>query len=144
VVLTRSTRDISGGVTGFGGWSGDCSGTGACTLLLDIAKAVTATFTATKPIKTAMTTTLISLANPMLVGQTVTLTATVNQGAATGIVTFKYGDKVLDTVPITGGTAIYATSVLAQATHRFTAVHSGDANYLESTSMMLGQCVQRR
>ena len=87
------------------------------------------------------TTTLASNANPSVYGQSVTLTATVTPGAATGTVTFKDGATTLGTGTLSGGTATYSTSALSVAGHSLTAVYGGDATYRTSTSSTLTQTV---
>jgi len=71
--------------------------------------------------------------NPAFAGQTVTLTVGVN-AAATGTVQFSDGSTVLATAPVSAGSAVYATSTLAQGAHQITATYSGDANYLSAQS----------
>ena len=74
-------------------------------------------------------------------GDTVTFTATVSPGAATGTVQFKDGGTVLGTVTLASGTAAFATSTLAAGSHSITAVYSGDGNYNTSTSGALTQTI---
>jgi hypothetical protein len=94
------------------------------------------------------TTTLTSNANPSLVGQPVTFTATVAvalPGASTpsGTMTFKDGSTVLISgVPVTNGVASYTLSTLAQGTNAIRAVYSGDTNETTSTSAALSEMIQ--
>jgi hypothetical protein len=93
------------------------------------------------------TTTLTSSANPDVLGQSVTFTATVapvspGSGTPTGTVQFKDGTTVLATVPLTNGVATYSTSTLGQGAHSITAVYSGDAKDLTSTSAAFSEQVQ--
>jgi len=67
-------------------------------------------------------------------GITVTFTATVTPGTATGTVTFYDGATALGTSTVTGGVATYSTSTLSVASHSITAVYNGDGNCLTSTS----------
>ncbi len=97
----------------------------------------------------ATKTTLASSANPSLVGQNVTFTATVaisGGGGVTpdGTVTFYDGATVLNTVALTGNTATYSTSTLTLGVHPITAQYSGDSSIqvLGSTSAVLNQDVQ--
>ncbi len=97
----------------------------------------------------ATKTTLASSANPSLVGQSVTFTATVaisGGGGVTpdGTVTFMDGTTVLSTVALTGATATYSTSTLTLGVHPITAVYSGDSSIevLGNTSAVLNQDVQ--
>jgi hypothetical protein len=92
----------------------------------------------------ATTTALASSLNPSIVGQPVTLTATVTSGTPgtpTGSITFKQGPAVIATVPMSGAQATYSPSTLPQGSSGFTAVYSGDAQYITSTSPTLTQQV---
>ena len=90
---------------------------------------------------TATITTLTSSPNPSSFGQTITLTATVNAVAATGMVTFKDGATALGTTSVVSGTATFSTLALAGGTHLLTAVYSGDSTYASSTSAGVSQTV---
>lgn len=90
-------------------------------------------------------TTIASSANPSIVGQPVTLTATVAPaGVATGTVQFKDNGVNLG-APIAlaaNGTASITTSALALGIHPITAVYSGDSSFNSSTGS-LSQVVSR-
>jgi hypothetical protein len=90
-------------------------------------------------------TTITSSANPSIVGQPVTFTATVAPaGAATGTVQFKDNGNALG-APVAvsaSGTASITTATLAQGIHTITAEYSGDANFNPSTGT-LTQIVDR-
>src|SRR5687767_2951478 len=91
-------------------------------------------------------TTLTSSANPVLVGQPVTFTATVKAvgggGTPTGTVTFKDASATLGTGSVDGlGKATLTTSSLALGTHPITAVYGGDSSLAGSTSDVLQQAV---
>ena len=86
---------------------------------------------------------LTSSANPSTFGQTLAFTATVSPSTATGTVQFLDGATALGTVTITGGTAALSLSVLSVGAHSLTAVCSGDANYLPSTSAPVTQTVNK-
>jgi hypothetical protein len=103
----------------------------------------------------ADTTTLTASPNPALAGQLVTLKATVappgKSLTPTGTVTFYDGTTVLGTATLgptsgasSGGPAAgsLAVSTLAAGTHALTAVYGGDANYVTSTSALVGQTIQ--
>ncbi len=95
------------------------------------------------------TTALASSLNPANQGQSVTLTATVTGTALpTGTVAFMDGGSAIagcTAQPLTGGgntpTATCTTSALTAGTHSLTAVYSGDANNLTSTSATLSQVI---
>lgn len=94
------------------------------------------------------TTTLAASDNPLIVGQSVTFTATVHVsapggGIPKGIVTFKDGNKLLGTAklkPINGvATVTFATKSLGQGTHTIIAVYSGDLDDLTSNKSLAVQ-----
>jgi hypothetical protein len=89
---------------------------------------------------------LASSANPSLLNQPVTFTATVgapNAGSAapTGSMTFvdQTTGSTLANVPLSGGSARWALSPLALGAHTIAAVYSGDANYISSTTFLVQQ-----
>src|SRR5262249_3163435 len=88
-------------------------------------------------------TTVTSSANPALVGQVVTFTATVSaSGTPTGTVTFNDGATTLGTATLNNsGQATFATSALAVGSHTITASYGGDAAFLGSTSAPLTQSI---
>ncbi|MBF0554787.1 MAG: Ig-like domain repeat protein, partial [Nitrospirae bacterium] len=87
-------------------------------------------------------TTLVSSLNPSTYGTSVTFTATVTGTSPTGTVTFKDGTTTLGTASLnSSGQASYSTSSLAAGSHLITAVYSGNANNLSSTSAILNQLV---
>jgi hypothetical protein len=117
-VTTGAKNNVSGSVASTNGGTGN---TASATLT------VTASTTST---------TLTSDHNPSIVGQTVTLSATVAGFNAAGTVTFKDGATVLGTAALAGGTATLGVSSLTQGTHSITASYSGDANNLTSGSTL--------
>jgi subtilase family serine protease len=83
---------------------------------------------------------LNSSPNPSTFGQSVQFTATVSSagGTPTGSVTFKDGNKTLQTVPLSGGnTASFSTSALSAGSHNISAIYSGDDNYRSSSATMM-------
>jgi hypothetical protein len=98
--------------------------------------------------KISTTTMLVSSANPSMVEQAVTYTATINALAATGTVEFKDGGVV---VPECADQAVSFSSATCTVAgyppagehtigeHTITATYSGDSNYLTSTSSPLTQ-----
>lgn len=97
----------------------------------------------------ASTTTLGSSANPSVLGQTLTFSATVADAggggspAPAGSVTFAEGATVLSSVPLSsGGTASTAVTGLGVGSHAITAGYSGDTAFGPSTSTALTQVVR--
>jgi uncharacterized protein (TIGR03437 family) len=97
--------------------------------------------------KGATTTTLVAAPNPAMVGQTVTLTATVSASAPglspTGTYTFTLGGNVPPTSTCGSPVAINAATGVATCTFElagpvgpitYTATYSGDGNFLTSTN----------
>jgi hypothetical protein len=95
----------------------------------------------------ATKTTLSSSTNPSTYGQAVTFIAivTLNPSAPPDgeTVTFKKGTTVLGTRTLSGGSASFTTSALKVGTNSITAVYSGDADFLGSTSKALNQVVNK-
>jgi hypothetical protein len=96
------------------------------------------------------TTTLHSSANPSVVGQTVTYTATVNAGSVVpgGTVDFKDGaTTICSAKPLAGSSPYTATCdqtyAATSAGHSITAVYSGDSGTLSSTSSAVSQVVNK-
>jgi hypothetical protein len=83
--------------------------------------------------------------NPAVIGQSVTLTATVTttSGTATGNVTFMDGATTLGTGTLSANVATLTTSALTIGTHSITAVYAGDSTYTGSTSSILSQVVNK-
>ena len=54
--------------------------------------------------------------------------------SASGTVAFFDGTTLLDTVPLTNGTAVFISKSFAVGCHSLTAVYSGDANFSGATS----------
>jgi YD repeat-containing protein len=66
-------------------------------------------------------------------GDTVTITATIAPGGASGTVEFIDGDVSLGTYPLVSGVATYSSAGLTAGPHTITANYSGDASYASST-----------
>ena len=114
------------------------SGTGTCKLTANwpgdsnyLAASATQTTTATTATSAVA---LVSSANPVQLGQSVTFTATVTPGTPTGSVTFLDGSTALSTSALAGGSATFMTSALAAGSHSLTASYGGDTNFAASTS----------
>ena len=82
-----------------------------------------------------------SSANPSLINQSVTLTATL-PNAATGSVAFSNGGNGLGTSTVTNGIATFTTSNLPLGGNSISAQYSGDGNY-NTTSANLTQTVNK-
>jgi hypothetical protein len=90
----------------------------------------------------ATSTVVVPLPNPSVFGQAVTLTATVTGAAPTGTVQFMDGAVDMGApVPLVSGQAMFVTSTLIAGGHPITAVYSGDAGNLPSTSPVVTQMV---
>jgi hypothetical protein len=90
------------------------------------------------------TTALTSNPNPSSLSQTVTFTATVAaqyQAAITGSVTFMNGSTTLGSAPIAKNKATFTSAFSTAGTDPITAVYTGDANNLTSSSQALSQVV---
>jgi hypothetical protein len=90
---------------------------------------------------------LASSANPAIVSQSVTFSATLAakvrgvSAVPTGNVTFIDGSTAIGTVPLTGGLASLTTTTLAIGTHTITAQYAGDSNFHSSTSTAVSEVV---
>jgi len=90
------------------------------------------------------TTGVVSSANPVNVGQSVTLTATVTPqfpGTVTGNVVFYSGSTKLGQVSLSGNVASYTSSNLAGGTDSITATYKGSTDYASSTSSAVSEVV---
>jgi hypothetical protein len=89
---------------------------------------------------------LTSAANPALVGQSVTYTATVVpqvSGTPSGTVNFKQGSVVVGTGTLSGGVATFTTSYSSTGTVNLKASNAGDSNFLSSTSAVLKEVINK-
>ncbi len=77
---------------------------------------------------TPTTTVLTASANPVSIGQSITLTASITGASPTGTVTFKDGATTLGTGTISDGKATLATSLSITGARSLTASYAGDAN----------------
>lgn len=96
--------------------------------------------------ETTSSTTLQASPNPAVVGQPVTLTATVSctVGPPTGTVTFFDGPTPLGTSPLNGaGVATLTTTSLSIGSHPLTGQYSGDVNCPASISNTVNEVIQQ-
>ena len=93
--------------------------------------------------KVAPSITLASSSNPVLVSDSVTLTAALASAVSTptGSVRFYDGSTLLVSRTLASGAAAYTTSNLTAATHAITAAYAGDSNFLPVTSTAVSQVV---
>jgi ELWxxDGT repeat protein len=97
--------------------------------------------------KAATATTVTPSANPVVVGQTLTLTATVQAsspgaGTSTGTVTFKDITTALGTGTLNAsGQVTFTTSALSLGTHAITASYAGDNNFTSSVSPIIAEVI---
>ena len=96
---------------------------------------LTETVNALNPVTS--TTALTLAPDPISVGQSVTLTATVQGASPTGTVDFSDDttSTFLGTSPLIGGSATLSTDVLGVGIHAISASYSGDVNNLSSASL---------
>jgi hypothetical protein len=90
------------------------------------------------------TTALASSRNPSVLGQEVTLTATVTSGSGTptGTVSFKDGATTLGSMTLNGaGQAAFTTTTLSVGTHSLVASYFGDPGHNASNSPAVSQVV---
>src|ERR1035437_4500538 len=85
--------------------------------------------------------TLTSSANPSVVGQSVTFTATGLPSGGAGTISFDEGTTTLDTESVSGGGASFTTAALGAGHHSITANYAGDGIYPGSTSNIVDQVV---
>jgi len=94
-------------------------------------------------VKADTTTTVVSSANPSVLGQSVTFTATVSAvapgaGTASGTVTFLDGGSPVGTGTLSAGVATFTTSALAVGSHTITTSYGGDGNFNGNTGSLTG------
>jgi hypothetical protein len=83
----------------------------------------------------ASTSTTLSVSpNPVTLGQTVTLAATVSPTSATGKCTFYDGSVILGISPFNSGSATFTTNQLGSGVHSLTARYDGDTVHTGSLS----------
>jgi hypothetical protein len=78
-----------------------------------------------------------------VVGQSITLTATVSGVNPSGLVTFKDGGTTLGTGSVSAGKATLNTSFSTATTHSVTASYDGDANNATSDSTAVSHAVSK-
>jgi YVTN family beta-propeller protein len=125
-------------------------GTAAATLVLtdnagDVVGSQQTVMMSGTGVQATTTTAVTASVNPSSPGQQVTFTATVTpqgSGTPTGTVTFNDGATAICTsIALSASQATCSTSTLAIGSHSFTAVYSGDSNFLGSTSAAWPQIV---
>jgi|GEM_PF-3094669 len=107
-------------------YAGDANNAGSTSAVTNVA------------VTTATTTTTLNAPPSAMVGASVTLTASVTGITPSGTVSFMDGATTLGTATLTSGTATLNTSFNTVGTRTITAVYSGDANNVTSTSGSYG------
>lgn len=99
--------------------------------------------TGTLTITPASSTTVVASSGQAHFGQQVTFTVTVSSpsGTPTGSADFLDGTAVLGTVTLSGGTATYKTTSLAEGSHSISARYSGNSNVSGSASSPVAQTI---
>ncbi len=97
------------------------------------------TFTASLLPANTTATALVSTANPVNYGQSISLVASVSPSAATGTVTFYDGSASLGTAPLIGGYSTLPLSAPTSGWHSLSAVYNGDVNHAVSTGLLSEQ-----
>jgi hypothetical protein len=95
-------------------------------------------------IQASTTISVASSPNPITLGQTTTLTATIQPGAgntATGAVIFLDNSTPLGFASVSNNSAQFAVSSLSVGTHAISAQYSGDTNFSGSTSAAIPETV---
>jgi hypothetical protein len=110
----------------------------------DAADAAATSVALTQIVKAVTTIGVASAPSPSVVGQAVSITATVTPTAATGTVQFLDGSSVLGTASVNSGTAVLNVATLAQGVHTLSVKYSGDANYGPSGSITITQNVNAK
>jgi hypothetical protein len=125
--------------------------TGAGTVVIAANQAGNDNYLAASPVTESITvnkalpvTAIAASVNPILVQNSVLLTATTASavGTPTGTVTFMDGTTPLGTGTLAGGIATLTTSSLSAGAHTITASYGGDTNFLPAASTPLAQLVQ--
>jgi YD repeat-containing protein len=82
--------------------------------------------------------------NPVLVQNTVTLTATIasTAGTPTGSVVFSDGGTAIGTANLTGGVATMTVAMLTTGSHSITAAYGGDSNFNSVSSTAVSETVE--
>jgi len=95
------------------------------------------------PAASATTSTITATPNPAIVGQTVTVIASVTGNSPAGTVIFFDSSNLIGTSTLSGGQAAITTSWLSQGagTHSLTAMYIGDSSNLPSTSAPIFETV---
>ena len=93
-------------------------------------------------VASATSVTVTSDANPSVVTDRVTFTATVSTSLATGNVVFSVDGVSASPVAVADGVATFSTTSLTKGTHTVVATYAGDANFLGSVSDSFTQTVK--
>jgi hypothetical protein len=141
-LLTQGQATSSAGPLAIGSNTITARYEGAAPFVPSLSTAITV-----KVVKGATATALGSSAPLAQIGDSVTLTATVQavapaQGVPTGTVKFRDGSTTLATVALVEGVAAFTTTQLAPGQRSLTAVYSGETRFSASTSPVLQQTIE--
>ena len=132
--VTLASTPVTGGVASY---STTTLATGNHTILANYsgdAGYFSASASALAIVQAPSTIVVATSANPATAGQSVTFTAAVSPGAATGTVQFLDGGSLIGTATLAAGQASFAIASLTAGTHSITASYSGDATNTASTT----------
>jgi photosystem II stability/assembly factor-like uncharacterized protein len=131
----------------FTGWSGACTGTGACSVTMSAAEAVTATFASgTTPTTTtlSLSPTTVTTGSSGPVVMTARVAPTTGTGTPTGSVNFFENGTSVGSGTLSSGTATfnYNPNALVAGTYSITAQYGGDTTFTGSSSSPQSLTVQ--
>jgi Bacterial Ig-like domain (group 3)/Bacterial Ig domain len=96
------------------------------------------------PVLTTTQTSIVASPNPVQVGRSTTLVATVAGGAPTGSITFKQDGQVGTAVAMSGAQASFPMSFQNVGWYYVMATYSGDSKHLGSSTALLKVVVEKR
>ena len=94
------------------------------------------------PVKAPSSVKLTSSSTSYTYGGKPVFTATVSPAIATGTVSFKDGTKVVKTVTVSGGKAVWTATGQTRGVHSMRATYNGDGNHTASTSAAVSVTVK--
>ena len=125
----------------FNGWSGDCSGTQPCSLLMDRAHTVAAGFIDPPSLKPADIVLTVSPTSP-LAGEPISVLAVVSGTNLSGTISFLDGELKKAEAPLINGQAL-ATLNLPEGTHSIRATYTAIPSGFSVTSLPFSLVVRK-